>query len=223
MITTVIFDMDGVLIDSEPIHWKVNQDYFESIGTPVTEDHYSDNFVGLPLDQMLVQLKEKFNLPKSVEQMLKENLENLYEAFSTVPIEAVTGVTELIETLKKTNLNLAVGSSSDPALISIILKRIGLKNYFTHTVSGFEVERGKPEPDLFLHIAALFQVKPESCLVIEDSALGVLAARRAGMQVVGVQNGTSGNQDLSKADLVISGFSESERENLLKKFSLVHA
>ncbi len=215
MIDTVIFDMDGVLIDSEPIHWKVNQDYFASIGAPIGDDDYSDRFVGLPLDKMLEHLKETHGLTRSVEEMFNENMENHVVAFSKADLVAVPGIPELIRTLKEKGVNLAVGSSSSSDLISIILKKIGLWEYFSFTVSGFEVGNGKPAPDIFLEVASRFSVSPENCLVIEDSALGVQAARSAHMKVVGVRNSTSGNQDLSKADLLVQNFSEDHRNEIL--------
>ncbi len=215
MIDTVIFDMDGVLIDSEPIHWKVNQDYFASIGAPIPDDEYSDRFVGLPLDKMLEHIRETRGIERSIEEMFSESMENHLEAFSSADLVAVPGVAELIRTLKGKGLNLAVGSSSASKLIDIILTKIGLREYFTHTVSGFEVKNGKPSPDIFLEVASRFNAHPDRCLVIEDSALGVQAAKRANMKVVGVLNSTSGNQNLSQADLIIHGFTEEHRERIL--------
>ncbi len=219
MINTVIFDMDGVLIDSEPIHWKVNQDYFRSIGAPVSDDDYSDLFVGLPLDKMLEHLKKTHGLPKPIEEMFAESMANHVEAFSNADLAPVNGIHELVKTLKERGLNIAVASSSSSKLIEIILKKIGLHDYFTYTVSGFEVKHGKPAPDIFLEVASRFQVEPDTCLVIEDSALGVQAAISAGMKVVGVRNETSGNQNLSRADLVVKGFTEGYRNEILSLIS----
>ena len=199
MINTVIFDMDGVLIDSEPIHWQVNQDYFASIGAPIRDDEYSDRFVGLPLDKMLEHIKETRGIDRSIEEMFTESMANHLEAFSNADLVAVPGIPELIRALKEKGFNLAVASSSAPQLIDIILNKIGLRGYFDLTVSGFEVTHGKPAPDIFLEVASRFKVTPEHCLVIEDSALGVKAANRANMKVVGVRNSTSGNQNLSQA------------------------
>ncbi|MBN2858936.1 MAG: HAD family phosphatase [Sphaerochaetaceae bacterium] len=214
MIDTVIFDMDGVLIDSEPIHWQVNQDYFASIGAPILDDEYSDRFVGLPLDKMLEHIKETRGIDRSIEEMFTESMANHLEAFSNADLVAVPGIPELIRALKKKGFNLAVGSSSASQLIDIILSKIGLKEYFDITVSGFEVDHGKPAPDIFLEVASRFKVNPEHCLVIEDSALGIKAAKSANMKVVGVRNNTSGNQNLSQADLLVHGFSEESRDRI---------
>ncbi len=214
MIDTVIFDMDGVLIDSEPIHWKVNQDYFASIGAPMDDEAYSDRFVGLPLDKMLEHLRETRGITRPLEEMFAESMANHIKAFSEADLVAVDGIRELIISMKEKGLNLAVGSSSAAELIEIILKKIGLSEYFSHTVSAFEVENGKPSPDIFLEAAARFNASPENCLVIEDSALGIQAARSAGMKVVGVRNHTSGNQDLSRADILVTGFSEEHRKEI---------
>ena len=198
MIDTVIFDMDGVLIDSEPIHWQVNQDYFASIGAPISDNEYSDRFVGLPLDKMLEHIRNTRGIKRSIEEMFAESMANHLEAFSKADLVAVPGITELIRDLKEKGINLAVGSSSSSKLIDIILNKIGLREYFTHTVSGFEVEHGKPSPDIFLEVASRFHAHTDRCLVIEDSALGVQAAKAANMRVVGVLNTTSGNQNLTQ-------------------------
>ncbi len=215
MINTVIFDMDGVLLDSEPIHQRVNQNYFKLLGTPVSQDFYQKNFIGLPVEQMLIYLKKEHNLTRSVDEMLRECGQLLFEDFERSALRPAEGVDHLLGELKKRKFNLAVGSSSSPELISLIIGKLGLDKYFDHLVSGYQVERGKPHPDLFLRIAEIFQADPLQCAVIEDSSLGLQAAVSAGMKTVGVENPESA-QDMAGALIKVQGFSQPERDLILQ-------
>jgi HAD superfamily hydrolase (TIGR01509 family) len=219
-IKAVIFDMDGVLLDSEPIHQKVNMDFFKEIGTPVSQDIYDRHFVGSPLAQMFEYLKREQGLEGDVADLVARSNEKLAEGFRTTPITPAAGVEDLITAFAERGLPMAVGSSSSPELIGTVIEKLGLSRYFSHLVSGYEVERGKPHPDLFLHVSELLGATPPECLVIEDSSLGVAAGVSAGMSVVGVRNPSSGDQDLSRADMIIRDFSAPERRNVLRKFEL---
>ena len=207
--------MDGVLLDSEHIHKSINQHYFSEIGIPVSDREYEENFVGLPLRDMFVFLQKDHKLPESVDRHLEECGNRILEGFENAALTAAEGVEELLKELKARGMNLAVGSSSSPELIALIIRKIGLAGYFDTLVSGYEVARGKPNPDLFLHIGKFFSTPPENCLVIEDSTQGVEASFRAGMNTVGVKNISSGEQNLEKAGLVIDDFSKEERQSVL--------
>jgi len=215
MIDTVIFDMDGVLIDSEPIHQRVNLGYFNKLGVSVSQDFYDQNFIGLPLEQMLIYLKGQYQLAQSTAEMMAECTALLIEDFTRSELTPADGVEELLRTLAERKLNLAVGSSSPPDLIALIIRKLGLNQYFHQLVSGYQVERGKPHPDLFLKIAETLGTAPKNCAVIEDSALGLEAAHKAGMRAVGVKN-VSSRQDMSKATITVAGFNLAERQNILK-------
>lgn len=215
MIDTVIFDMDGVLLDSEPIHQRVNLGYFKTLGVSVSQDFYDQNFIGLPLEQMLIYLKKQHNLVQSTADMMAECISLLVEDFTRSELTPADGVVELLGSLAEKKLNLAVGSSSPPDLIALIIEKLGLARYFHQLVSGYQVERGKPNPDLFLKIAETLGVLPENCAVVEDSALGLEAAHRAGMKAVGVKNPLS-RQDMCKATITVNGFNPDERKKILK-------
>jgi len=210
MIHAVIFDMDGVLVNSEVYHFEAENLIFKKIGISVSnEDIHS--FVGLAMDKMWERIKNKFNLEKTVQTLLTEDtlfrVNHFRNAGKIPPIE---GVKKLIEGIKEAGLKTAVASSSHPDLIKTVLEASGLMLYFPVYLSGFQVKQGKPEPDIFLETAAILGVKPGNCVVIEDSYNGVTAAKRAGMKCIGFQNPSSGNQDLSAADIVIKSFSNAK-------------
>ena len=103
---------------------------------------------------------------------------------------------------------IAIASSSPREFIEAVVKKIGIDQYFKILVSGEEIERSKPEPDIFLKAATLLNVSPTECLVVEDSKSGTIAAKKAGMKCIGYQNVNSGNQDLSNADFIVNDIKE---------------
>ncbi len=199
----VIFDMDGVIIDSEPIHYKANKRIYDKLGIKVSETEYQ-SFIGLSNTNMWTILKEKHSLNESIEELkelqLKENLTYLIHNQE----EPIPGIESFLEVLKKKDLKIALASSSPDEYIKKVLENLNLKDYFEVAISGELFKRGKPYPDIYLHTAKLLGVKPEECVVIEDSQNGVKAAKGAGMITIGFDNVNSGNQDLSEADMVVA-------------------
>ena len=203
----VIFDMDGVILDSEPIYYQIEKKFFKDLGIYISDEEYH-TFVGLSMMEMWRRIMNNHNLKEKIEALVNSNNEVVFQYFSNSENLQPTPFLELfIQNLCKKNIKLAVASSSSKKLIEIILEKLMLKKYFIICVSGNEVENGKPAPDVFLHTANLMKVNPQECLVIEDSTNGVKAAKSAEMRCVGFQNLNSGNQDLSDADMIISSFS----------------
>ncbi|AEF16185.1 HAD-superfamily hydrolase, subfamily IA, variant 3 [Thermoanaerobacterium xylanolyticum LX-11] len=215
MFEAVIFDMDGVLIDSETLHIQLEEDIFKEIGANISfEEHIS--FVGTTSHYMWEYVKNKCNVPFTVEELVEMDRKRYFDYISKHDdaVKPIVGVDELVKELHKRNMRLAVASSSPIDVIEIVVKRLKLENYFDELVSGDFVKRSKPYPDIFLYAAEKLNVAPERCIVIEDSNKGVLAAKSAGMKVVGFINPNSGNQDISMADMEIRSFSELDYEKL---------
>ncbi len=208
MIEAVIFDMDGVIIDSEPIHYELFMKFTQELGYPISNEEYS-RFIGSTNIDIFTMVKNKYNADFNVNKLVGE-YDNKYVEFLEIEkdIKPIDGVKELISNLYKNNIKLALASSSPRNHIDMVLSRFGIRDFFSTVVSGAELERSKPFPDIFLKAAKNLEIQPERCIVIEDSCNGVNAAKNAGMRCIGYYNPNSGNQDISKADKIINSFKE---------------
>lgn len=212
----VIFDMDGVLVDTEPLYVEVNQQLFEELGIAMSVEEQL-TFVGISSADMWRVIREKFTLSQPVETLLQLEMDAMYYTLKTLPfLEPMSGITALLDALRASEIQLAIASSSRRTIIELVLTRTGLKTYFDAIVSGDEVTQGKPNPEIFLTVAEKLHVWPQNCLVIEDSPHGVAGAKDAEMRCVGFQNPNSGNQDLSRADLVIHNFSPQNIQKIVQ-------
>ena len=214
MAKAVIFDMDGVLVNSEPYHFEVERILLKKMGFTIT-DNDLENFVGLGVSRMWSDIKKRYNLKQEIEELVEMDTVFRVDYFSRLEkLEPIEGIRELLESVKSYSLKTAVASSSHSDLISVVMKKTDLSGYFPELVSGFDVEKGKPEPDIFLKTASLLGVTPGDCVVIEDSFNGVTAAKKGGMKCIAYRNPESGNQDLSGADMIIDRYSSISGEFL---------
>ena len=201
----VIFDMDGVLVDSQPYHFKADIETMSEYGV-VKDQKFYEKFAGtLTSDRMRI-LKDLFKLDIPVEEMVKKREDMILEIMAREDIKPVSGIPEFLKSIKNRGLKTAVASSSGYDLIGLILSRLGISEYFDSITSGNDVKRGKPSPDIFLLAAERIGAEPSECLVVEDSENGVKAAKSAGMTALGYVNPTSGNQCLDMADAVTDDF-----------------
>lgn len=203
----VIFDLDGVLLNSERLYMEMNLHFFASLGFSVGFEEYQ-TFIGISATGMWGYLKNKFKLPQTVADLIAAEKELKYQTLQKAQLTPTAGVVALLEHLTRAGVNIAIASSGLKKNIDLILEKLQLTHFFSHIVSGEQVEKGKPEPDIFLKTAQYFNISPQLCTVIEDSANGVRAAKAANMFCIGYYNPNSGNQNLSKADLVIDSFSD---------------
>ncbi|MFP4015777.1 MAG: HAD family hydrolase [Halanaerobiales bacterium] len=198
----VIFDMDGVIIDSEPVHYQVNKKLYDELEIEVTDDEYS-NFIGVSNLDHWNYLKEKYNIAESVEELIGKQTSQNIKHLQGSSEEPIIGVVQLLEDLERENISIGLASSSSLRYIKAVLEKFGIDDYFSVMVSGENMDRGKPHPDIFQEAARKLEVDPENCVVIEDSRNGVMAAKKAQMKCVGFLNVNSGNQDLSLADKLV--------------------
>ncbi|MGH4139365.1 HAD family hydrolase [Clostridium sp.] len=209
MLKAVIFDMDGVIIDSEPTHIKLENETYKKLGIEITEDEHH-SFVGATSNYMWEALKNKYKLNQTIEELTQYDRNKYFKHLNSDECEIllIDGVKDLIEELHGNGVKLAIASSSPLNVIDAIAKKFHIEEYFEAFVTGDDVKRSKPEPDIFIFAAKKLGVSAENCIVIEDSHNGVLAARKAGMKCVGINSDPEGRQDISTADLVINNFKE---------------
>lgn len=191
-IKAVIFDKDGVIIDTKPIHYQVLSSFLKEYNFSVTEQEYNSYMVN--------------SFQRQYISTIRENKE----------IKPIKNVDTLIKKLYDNKLKLAVASSANREKIELVLNRFELMKYFEALASGYEVNNSKPHPEIFLKAAEKLGVKPSECIDIEDSTNGIRAAKAAGMLCVGYNNPVS-NQDLSEADIIINDFNDFHIESTVNE------
>ncbi|WP_395046046.1 HAD family hydrolase [Flavobacterium sp.] len=214
MIQTVIFDMDGVIVDTEPVHHYAYNQHFVELNIEVSNEMYA-TFTGNSTRNVFQKLKENFKLNHDVEDLILRKRHLFNEAFDTKPdLELIDGVQKLIQDLHINGIQLIVASSASKSTINRVFNRFDLHQYFTHIVSGEDFPKSKPHPAIFLHAATLSIASKENCIVIEDSTNGIKAAKAAGIYCVGYDSVNSKLQDYSLADKVIRDFDELSFEKI---------
>ena len=207
MFKSVIFDMDGVLVNTEPIHYRMYQEFFKEEGIDLPYEIYApcigstvQYLRGILMDAYHIDIRDPKNWAR-----IKAHEEAIIEKEG---YGEIAGIREFITDLHDKGIKLAVASSSFYELIVKTTKAIGIYEYFDKIVSGADVAHPKPAPDVFFKAMEELGVKPEECVIVEDSSNGVRAAKASGAACIGFYNPDSGNQDLSLADIIVEGFEE---------------
>lgn len=219
----VIFDMDGVLVDTEPIHSEIEKKLFGQLGVVIDKAVHL-NYMGASNEFMYADLKSRFNLQASIEELIRIDEAfrcDYFKNLEVIPLKE--GVINLLGEIKSMGLKLAVATSSSPAIAKIILNRCDISSWFDAIVTTCEAGNSKPAPDVYLLAAERLGVSPAECIVFEDSPNGLLAAQNAGMVCVAIQSDVSIRNKLSKADHLIRTFTEITPGQLLELFAGNHA
>jgi len=207
-IKCVIFDMDGVIIDSEELHKKAYYETFNSLNVEVSDALYK-SFTGSSTINAFQRLVAHFNLEQHPTALVLDKRKRYVNFFENDPnLHLVAGVEEIIRYLYEKGITLILASSSAMINIDRVFNRFNLNQYFTAKISGADLKESKPNPEIFNKAAILANMPKENCVVIEDSDNGVTAANDANIFVFGYANKLSEGQTLENADFVIKNFDQ---------------
>lgn len=201
-IKAVLFDLDGTLVDSMWIWKDVDIEFLRerSLALPKDLEAFQDQLEGMGFTETAVFFQEKFRLTESVEE-IKDTWVKMAEEKYAREIPLKPGAAEFVEELKRRNIKLGICSSNSRKLIQTVLKAHGIENSFDCITTCCDVLKSKPEPDVYLKTAQMLSVEPADCLVFEDVPMGILAGKRAGMQVCAVDDDFSKKQEKEKRAL----------------------
>ena len=207
-IKCVIFDMDGVIIDSELLHKKAYYETFISLGLEVSEELYK-TLTGSSTINAFQKLIAHFNINEDPNELVLQKRKRYVNFFENDPaLHLVEGVEEIIKYFYSKEITLVLASSSAMVNIDRVFNRFDLNQYFTAKISGADLTESKPHPEIFEKAAILGNVPKENCIIIEDSDNGVKAANDAGIFVFGYQNPMAADQTLENADKIITEFKQ---------------
>lgn len=212
----VIFDMDGVLIDSHKMIWGAFNNVLGRYGVHLNDEDIQ-LYLGKSMRDDLVLWNKRFGL-RLEEKQFTEDTWKIQEKI----LEGIKPDSELIrllDNLKDKKVKMGVGTGSKRPRVEEIISHLDLGKYFPVIVTATDVARHKPEPDLFLEVARKLEARAENCVVIEDAADGIEAARRGGMKTIGYINGRNNAAQVTRADLVMRSFSELNYEKIINLFN----
>ncbi len=216
MLQTVIFDMDGVIVDTEPVHKHAYYQHFKLLGIDVSSEIFA-TFTGNSTKNVFEKIKDHFGIIEDTTTLIEKKRSLFNAAFDTKEdLFLLDGVADLIKQLHQNGIQLILASSSSKVTISRVFNRFNLHPYFSHIVSGEDFPQSKPNPAIFLEAVRLSNSKKENCIVIEDSTNGIKAAHAAGIFCVGYRSINSKKQDYSLANVVIDNFEELDFATILK-------
>jgi HAD superfamily hydrolase (TIGR01509 family) len=197
-VDAIIFDMDGVLVDSEPLGFEAMRRVMARQGVAYTHAD-NDEFVGRTTLEECEVLTARHRLAADPRELTREYVDLLVGLIRVEP-RPLPGVPSVLESLHVAGYRMALASSADLVVIAENVSALRLERFFEVIVSGTQVARGKPAPDVFVETARQLRVSPEACLVVEDSRNGLLAAKAAGMACAVIPCSSTRHQDFRKAD-----------------------
>ena len=206
--TAVIFDMDGVLVDGEPLHFAAARSLLAEYGAELGEDDYRQ-FIGQTVDDNFARVQELYGVTVSQDEYQSRYTERVLEQYRSQS-EPPPGSRALLEALQAADVPCGLASSSLRIWVETALDGLGLREFFHVTVAGDEVSRGKPDPKIYLTAADRLGVIPYSCVVIEDAPAGIAAGRAAGMRVVAVRTEMTAGLSLAGAERIIDSLEDFE-------------
>ncbi len=205
MIKAVIFDMDGVISDTNNFHSEIESKIFKSNGILLSPKEITEKYAGMSDKEFFKTVFDKFGKKVNVDEIIEEKWDKLLK-HAKGKISGIDGINELVKELKDIKCKLGVASASRKEFIELVLSELNIRNRFDSITSSYEVKLGKPNPDIFLLTSRKLRVTPNECLVIEDGKLGITAAKRANMKCIWI-DWNNGN-DTVEADKVVRNLTD---------------
>jgi len=204
----IIFDMDGVLVDSEPWHYEIECKLFKELGLDVPDEVHL-TYIGTDGDYMYSDLKKRYNVSMTLPELMEWDSKQRVEFFRHMDnLKPNPGLIDLLQELRNSDIKIGIATSSILDIVRIILEKCGIESYFESITTTEQAGKSKPAPDVYLMAAKSLGVAPEHCLVFEDSFSGINAAKSAGMFCIAYQPHNDLLQDASRADKLIHSFGE---------------
>lgn len=214
----VLFDMDGVIVDTEPLHRKAYFKTFNELGIEVSEDLYT-SFTGASTKRVCETLINQFNLTQTYEEIAKTKRNYFKDYFyNDEEFDLIPGVKGLIEHYYESGMTLILASSATMTTINMVFEKFELDKYFSGKISGADLKESKPHPEVFLLAAEMAGEPVENSMVIEDSTNGILASHRANIFCAAYRSPHSKNQDYTLANIVVADYIELELDKISKYF-----
>lgn len=211
MIKGVVFDMDGVLVDNRDAHIEAFEIICKKYGVGFDREKFMPTF-GMTNDLILARLMP--DVIKKVDwRIIAKEKEEIYREIFERTIRPTAGLVDFLKALKADGFRIGLGSSGNTPNVNFVLARCGIAEYFDAIANGDMITRGKPDPEVYLLAADKLGLAPEECIVAEDAPVGIEAARRAGMSVIGVAT-TFRRDDLSGYDILIDDFTQITPEQI---------
>ncbi|MCB9359152.1 HAD family phosphatase [Candidatus Woesearchaeota archaeon] len=211
MFKAIIFDFDGIIVDSEPLHFKTHRLVLEKHGIFISEEDYKKYGVSHGSDSFYSEMAKKYNKKINFQETKKERRKLFVDSIDS-ELKLRDDFDVLIESLHG-KYKIGIASATKTGIIKQILEKFNLTKYFDEIVGGDEIKKNKPFPDIYLEAARRLDIPVEECIAIEDSESGLTAAKAAGMKCIAVPNDFTVHQDFSKADKIIDSLKDFDPVN----------
>ncbi len=215
MIKGIIFDVDGVLVDTEKIHVEAWENVFCPKGITLSKDDYEKG-IGIADKEFLIQLKNQKKIPKNLDigRLCKEKEKYFLEIISN-GVNVIDGVVEILNFLKEKKFKIAAASNSKMVFVKNVLKYGGIKDFFDVIVARESIKEAKPEPEIYIKTLELLKLKKNEVIVFEDSEVGIESAKRAGIFCVGIET-TQQYDKLKKSDIILKKMDTEKIKDIIK-------